>query len=55
MKNVLCILFGGYISEVLSMFPESKPLPGEPAMYTRSRGMDKAVSVQLACRPAFPK
>lgn len=47
--------FGVYISEVLSMFPESKPWPGEPGMYTRSQGTDKALSVWLTCRLAFPK
>lgn len=37
------------------MFPESKPRPGMPGMYTRSQGTDKAVSVRLAYRLAFLK
>lgn len=47
--------FGGYASEVLSMFPESKPQPGEPEMYTRSQGTDKAVSVWLTSGPELLK
>lgn len=37
------------------MFPESKPQPGEPEMYTRSQGTDKAVSVWLTSGPELLK